>query len=349
MDSVRFEQLAYLHALWAVAALLGVMLLGSSRRRAALRRFADVHLLPFLAPDVSPLRRGIKSALVLTALVGIVLALIDPRWGLYFEDVKRRGNDVIFVLDVSRSMLAEDASPNRLERAKQYIRDVLEGLGGDRVGLVTFAGEAALQCPLTIDYGAMRMVLDEVDTRSGTRGGSLLGDAVRRAADSFADELRGHKSLIVLSDGEDMDSYPVEAAREIYEKRGIRVYTVGLGDSATGARIPVTSGGPKTYLEHEGQQVWSRMNPAILEQMALAAGGAFIPAGTSMFDLAGYYNEKIVTADQREFEARQVQRYHVQFLWFAAPALLLLLIESILSTRRSGANGQAIAEQGASG
>lgn len=340
MSDARFEQLGYLHALWAVAAVGALMAVGFVRRREALRRFADAHLLPLLTPDRSIARAWLKNALVLLALLGLVGAMIDPRWGVYFEDVKRRGIDLIFVLDVSRSMLAEDASPNRLERAKQSIRDVLEVLGGDRVGLVTFAGERVLQCPLTVDYSAFRMVLDEVDPRSGTRGGSLLGDALRDASTSFADEIKGHKALIVLSDGEDMDSYPVEAAREVYDQRGIRIYTVGIGDSAQGARIPLMREGAKTYLEHDGQQVWSRMTPDVLEKIALAAGGAFIPAGTSMFDLAGYYAEKIKTADEREFNEGQRQRYHVQFVWFAAPALILLLVESLISARRAVPTGE---------
>lgn len=344
MSDLRFEQLGYLHALWAVAALGGLMALGFAGQRAALRRFAEAHLLPLLSPDRSVARAWLKNGLVLAALLGLVGAMIDPRWGVYFEDVKRRGNDLIFVLDVSRSMLAEDASPNRLDRAKQSIRDVLEALGGDRVGLVTFAGEAVLQCPLTVDYGAFRMVLDEAGPRSGTRGGSLLGDAIRVASKSFADEIKGHKALIVLSDGEDMDSYPIEAAREVYDQRGVRVYSVGVGDSAQGARIPIVQDGNKTYIEHEGQQVWSKMTPDVLEKIALSAGGAFIPAGTSMFDLAAYYADKIKTADEREFQEGQRQRYHVQFVWFAAPALLLLMIESLISSRRA-----VPAEEGSAG
>lgn len=232
---VRFENLNYLHLLWVVALLVLVVLYGFSRKRRALERFASAHLLPHLVPHLSVSRRRAKAALLLSAMVLLVLGMTDPRWGVHFEDVQRRGIDIMFVLDVSRSMLAADIAPNRLGRAKQYIGDTLEVLGGDRVGLVTFAGNAVLTCPLTVNYGSFRMALDEVSTRSSTRGGSLLGDAIRMAAESFVDKIKEHKVIIVLSDGEDQESYPVEAAKKAHDDLGIKVFTVGLGDSKEGA------------------------------------------------------------------------------------------------------------------
>lgn len=330
----KFFHLGYLHALWIVAALGGVVAYGLSRRQRALRLFATANLVEALTPEASLGRLWVKASLVLTALVLLTAAMIDPRWGVYYQDVRQRGIDVFVALDVSKSMLAEDVSPNRLERAKQYIRDILDAAGGDRIGLITFAGTTSLKCPLSIDYGAVRMMLDDIDVQSAPKGGTLIGDAIRTACESFTDEVKGYKAIVVFTDGEDHDSYPVEAAREAFDKLGARVYMVGLGDSNEGARIPVIVNGVRRFLEYEGQQVWSRMNPAALAEIALAGGGAAIPAGTARVDMGAQYRERIASRDQREFEQRQVERYHVRFAWFAAPALLLLFVEALMSERR---------------
>ena len=334
LTGFKLNNLAWLHALWVVAGLFLLVAWSFGRRRALLARFASAHLLSELVPDVSTARQWVKALAVLAAMIAIVTGLIDPRWGEYYEDVRRRGIDIVFCLDVSRSMLAEDVKPNRLERAKQYIRDVLEVLGGDRVGLVTFAGTAQVKCPLTINYGAFRMTLDEVTTRSSPRGGTLIGDAIRQASEAFVDELRGYKAIIVFTDGEDQDSYPVEAARKANEERGIRTYTIGLGDDAQGQRIPVTVNGQRVYVQHDGQEVWTRMNPAELQQIALAGGGAYIPAGTRQLDMGQFFTQKIATADQRDFEATRLRQTYPRYAWPAAVALALLVLECLMSERK---------------
>jgi Ca-activated chloride channel family protein len=329
---ITFEHLGRLHLLWVAPLLAALCYAAAVARHRAMRRFATENLIAWLAPTVSPARRAVKSTLVIVAIALLAIGAADPRWGIYYVDVQRRGVDVFFCLDVSRSMLAEDASPNRLERAKQYIRDMLEAAHGDRVGLITVAGEAALQCPLTVDYGAMRMILDDVDTRSGTRGGSLLGDAIRLATESFTDEVKGYKAIILFSDGGDQESFPAEAARKAADELGIRIYTIGLGDVGQGARIPIGGGANRKYLEFEGQQVWTKLEPDMLRRMAV--GGDYIPAGTSLVDMGRLYERRIATADQREFDSRTTERKRVQFVWFVVPAALLLLVESLLSDRR---------------
>jgi len=331
---IRFEHLGYVHLLWAVAALLATIAYAFARKRRALARFATANVLGDLMPEVSLRRQWFKAALVLLALVTLIGGIIAPRWGMYWEEVPRRGVDIIFVLDVSRSMLAEDIAPNRLERAKQNIRDVLEVLGGDRVGLVTFAGMASLKCPLTVNYGSFRVALDEVGPQGAARGGTLLGDAVRVAADAFVDAVKKYKVIVVLSDGEDQGSYPLEAARKVQADMGIKVFTIGIGDASEGARIPVEAAGQKAYLQHEGQEVWSKMDPTTLQQMALAGDGAYIPAGTRNIDLGRIYQERMAPAEQRDFESTRVQQYKVRYQWFAGLALVLLVIEMLVSERR---------------
>jgi Ca-activated chloride channel family protein len=333
---IRFENLSYLHLFWLVIALAGLVWIGFARRRRLLERFATTNLLAHLTSRVVRGRQMAKALLVLVALLSLVIGITDPRWGRYYEDVPRRGVDIIFVLDVSRSMLAQDLAPNRLERAKQYIGDMLEVVVGDRVGLVTFAGKPVLKCPLTVNYNAVRLTLDEVGVRSSPRGGSLIGDGIRLAAESFVDEVKDHKVIVVITDGEDHESYPVQAASDAFKDRGIRVYTVGLGDEAQGAPVPAKDGRPGQTMRHEGREVWSKMNPQTLREIAVSGGGAHIPAGTANIDMGRLiYEDRIAKAEQREFEVSRVERFHPRFQWFAGIALLLLIIEMIVSEYRA--------------
>ncbi|MHC5114938.1 MAG: vWA domain-containing protein, partial [Planctomycetota bacterium] len=313
---VRFFQLEALHWLWGVAAIVVVLVIGAQLRRRALRRFASEMLHRVLVPHARPGRALARSALVVAALVMLVAGMIDPRWGVTYEEVEQRGIDVMVVLDVSRSMLAEDARPNRLERARQYIGDLVEQLAGDRVGLITFAGVPAVRCPLTADYGAFRLILDTVHPESAQRGGSLLGDALRLAGESFTDDLPEHKVILVFSDGEDHGSYPLEAAQALSNERQIPVYTFGIGDTEQGGRIPIVTAGRRSYLMHEGQQVWSRMNPGVLRDVALACGGAYVPVGTGSVDMARIFTERIEPVSERSFETTMRERHHPRYQWF---------------------------------
>lgn len=335
MSPMRFHQLESLHWLWLAAGIALLILYGVRARRMALNRFAIQSLWDRLLPQVSLWKQYLRGGLIIAASVFIVIALLDPRWGVRYENVKRRGIDVLFVVDVSRSMLAEDVAPNRLERAKQYVLDVVEELGGDRVGLIAFAGVPALRCPLTNDYGALRLSLNELVPQSAARGGSLLGDALRLAGDSFTDETRDARIVMVFTDGEDHGSYPVEAAKKLVEEHNARVFTIGLGDPNEGARIPVRTSQGRTFVTYEGQQVWSRMDAALLRDVALAGNGAFVPAGTHAADLADLYRQKIAPLGQREVEGGRIEIHHARYQWFAAIALALLLIESWMSDRRS--------------
>jgi Ca-activated chloride channel family protein len=250
--------------------------------------------------------------------------------------VQRRGLDAIFVVDVSRSMLAGDATPSRLDRARQFVIDASEALQGDRVGLVDFAGSATLRVPLTLNYAAFRQAVQNLEPKGASRGGSMLGEAIRMAANSFPTADKGARAVIVLSDGEDMGSEPAKAAAEALESLGVRVFTVGIGDSRDGARIPVTgTDGQRRYLVHDGQEVWSRMNPDTLREIAQAGGGAFVPAGTAQLDMAAVYRDSLAGLDRVDQEASLVKRQTPRFQWFAGAALVLLVLESLVTDRRA--------------
>jgi Ca-activated chloride channel family protein len=312
------------------------MVVGLRRRRRLLELVAATPLLSRLAPSLDLSRAWIRAGLTSLTLVALTLALMDPRWGMQVEQVQRRGLDAIFVLDVSRSMLAGDATPSRLERAKQFVIDASEALEGDRVGLVDFAGSASLRVPLTLNYAAFRQAVQNLEPKGAARGGSMLGEAIRMAANSFPVADKGARAVIVLSDGEDMGSDPAKAATEALEASGVRVYTIGIGDSRDGARIPlVGADGQRRYLVHDGQEVWSKMNPDTLREIAQAGGGAFIPAGTAQIDMAGVYRDSLAGLDRVDQEASLVKRQTPRFQWFAAAALVLLVVESLITDRRS--------------
>jgi uncharacterized protein YegL len=341
MSDVQFDHPGYAHFLWLVPVLGAVFAYGFWRKQHGLRVFATANLLDVLVPGVSRARQYVKAGLVLAVAAFIALALTGPRWGVSYEPVQRKGVDIVIALDVSRSMLAEDIAPNRLGRAKLAIGDLLEQLQGDRVGLVTFAGEAVKKCPLTINYGSFKTTLAEVDTESTPRGGTLLGDAIRRAKDCFLDRVKDHKVVILISDGEEHETdYPVEAARAAYDDDGIVVCTVGIGDVREGGRIPLVENGQRTFLKYDGQEVWSKMQPGVLQDMAVNGGGMYLPAETGDFDLSKVYDWVRNKLEVAEFETQYTQRYHAQFQWFAAAALLLVIAESWMTDRRRMRNGE---------
>ncbi|MDP7069841.1 MAG: VWA domain-containing protein [Phycisphaerales bacterium] len=296
-------------------------------------RLATSNLQPRFERAIGPTRRGWRGGLLVIAMIAIVGALLDPRVGVRYEQVAQRNIDVVFALDTSRSMLAEDLRPNRLARAKQYIDDVVDQAVGDRFGIVVFGGVPTLKVPLTRDTHAIKIALEEVRPRSGRRGGSLIGDAIRLSEEALAAGEAGHKAIILLSDGEDMGSYPAEAAAAAAEA-GISIWTIGLGDAAEGGRIPVEVDGQRIFLTHEGQEVWSRMDASILTAIAEAADGRFIPAGVANLDLADIYNQIIAPAAGRRVESARLERGVPRYRWFVGIALACLASEGVLGLRR---------------
>jgi len=336
MSGVRLHNVDMLHLLWLIPVLVAVFVYAAQRRRTALRRFVDAGLIGQLGISASASRRRWKAILAIAAFSSVVFALSRPGWNPKPKTIRRRGRDVVFILDVSRSMLAEDLAPNRLDRAKLSIRDCLEILEGDRVALVAFAGTAAVKCPLTLDYGFFRMMLSGISTDSIARGGTMIGDAVRKAVDEvFDDRERKHKDIVLITDGEDHDSFPEEAAKEAGE-RGVRIIAIGLGDENEGKRIPVTGGdGRKTFLKYKGQEVWSRLDADALRKMVNATpGGKYFNVTTGTIDLGDVYLKVIASAERKELESKTMKRYEEKFQIFLAVAFGLLCVETVIGDRR---------------
>ena len=343
MSDFQFGHVSMLYGLWLLPLLAISMYYASRRRRQAIRRFVAAALLPRLGessrPD--PARRVLKGALVLGATGFLVIALARPAWDNIRQEVVQRGRDVVFLLDVSRSMLAEDLAPNRLQRAKLSILDAVDRLEGDRVALAVFAGTTVVKCPLTLDYGFFRLALDDVSDTSVSRGGSLIGDGVRKVVrDVFDGKRSNYRDIVLITDGEDHESFPVEAAAEAGEA-GIRLIVIGLGDERLGQRIPVAAGDPdsavaagRKFLQHEGQEVWSRLDAATLRRMADSTpGGRYLNVSTGAIDFGDVYRRLIASAEGREIGSRTIDALEEKFQIFLAICVLLLALEMALRER----------------
>jgi Ca-activated chloride channel family protein len=325
---MHWENPNWLLAWWLLPLVAGLLVMARRRTQVAARRFADEAMLPRLLPRA--LRRGVKGAAFVAALALLIAGAARPKWGVYFETVERRGADVFVLLDVSRSMMAEDVAPNRLGRAKSDIRDLLEQLRQDRVGLIVFAGASVLSVPLTTDHRYFLDVLDEVTLDSAPRGGSLIGDAIRKGIESMEPRGERDRAMVLITDGEDHDSFPVEAAKQAAE-RGIRIFAVGLGDTEEGRRIPVRdASGNLTYLQFEGQEVWSKMGEKTLTEIALSTQGAYVPAKTLSYDLGQIYREHLAKLARGELSSETRKRYADRFQWFLLAGFGLFLLDLLL-------------------
>ena len=335
MSTIRLHSIEMLYLLWLLPLLLGLFLYSANRRKQLLEHFIHRGLQQKLV-FVNPVRRRWKAVLLLAGFGLLVISLARPAWNLEQTTITHTGRDVVFVLDVSRSMLAEDLAPNRLERAKLAIADVIDKLRGDRVGLLVFAGTAAVKCPLTLDYGFFRMMLDNVSTESISRGGTMIGDGLRLVLDQMLDaQEKKYKDIVLITDGEDHESFPIEAAKAAAEK-GVRLFIIGLGDENEGKRIPVVdASGRRTFMRYEGKEVWSRLDAETLREMALAAPGSrYLNVATGTIDLGEVYMQLIGSAEKKEQEEETIEKYEEKFQVFLGICFLLLCIEALISERR---------------
>lgn len=325
-----------IESMWVVLAPLAVAVLAfyaGRARRDALARLVSARLMPEMVVDASPTRRTWKTILRVLAALFLGLAIMRPQWGEQSVDVARRGIDIVFVVDTSKSMLAEDVRPNRIARVKQDVRYFVENVvQDDRIGLVAFAGTAQTLCPLSLDRAAFNLFLDEMDVGVVPRGGTDLGAAIEDALEAFGDDVRNHKAIILFSDGEAHDGIP-DAALEKARKLGVRIYTIGIG-SADGVRIPVLDeDGKRTFLkDSDGSIVQTRLDDRILKTIAQRSlDGAYTHLSAGRGNLEKIYLDNIKKIEERELKSRRRVRRVERFQWFLAAALGLLMIECLIA------------------
>lgn len=323
------------HLLWLAAAIGAALLLLELRREADLERFVSRLMQQRLARGASRAQRVMQIAAAASCLGLGVLGLMRPKLASVDESAtgRRTSADVMVVLDVSRSMLAEDAAPNRLARARAEISSMLDRLRGHRVGLIAFAGKASVLSPLTPDYGFFRMMLRGANPSSVSRGGTAIGEALRLAVEAFGEDgASGARMILLITDGEDHESAPREAAKAAAEA-GVAIVAVGLG-SEEGAPILVTdprSGAKRPVTDAAGNQVISRVDGELLRDIALATGGAYVPAGTAALDLESIVSEHVVPLLRDGAEARTRVARTDLYMWPVMAALVFLLLAALLA------------------
>lgn len=306
-------------------------------QRARLRRvekLIEAGLWDKLSPGWQPRRIYSRLALWLTALFLFGVALARPQWGFTWREIKRTGLDIVVAVDASRSMLAADLKPNRLQQAKWGIRDMLAQLRGDRAGLVVFAGVGYLQCPLTSDYAALMMYVNDLNAGLVPRGGSAITDALKVAANAF-DETSGADRLIVLiTDGEDTVGDPLSLVEELKEKN-IKVYAIGVG-SPEGELIPVRdeSGRENFLRDRSGNIVKSSLNEGVLQRLALSTGGAYLRAAPGQFGFERLVRDEWSKLRPAEGESQRLKMWEDRAGWFLGAGLLLLAIEAVRRERK---------------
>jgi Ca-activated chloride channel family protein len=304
------------------------------RRARLIKRFADKHLIKEIAPSVSIPKKVFKMALIAVAAAFALLALARPQWGFEWEETTRVGLDILIAMDVSKSMLARDVKPNRLERSKFAVKDLVKKLNGDRIGLVAFAGTAFLQCPLTIDYNGFMLTLDDLTTSTIPLGGTSISGAIQEAIGTLKGVDQKYKVLVIITDGEELEGSAIKAAEEA-ARQGLKIYCVGVG-TAEGELIPVTDErGDRAYLaDREGRVVKTSLNEDLLKQIALTTGGNYVHATSSEFGLSLLYDKSISKLEKHDIESKMRKHYQERFQIFLALALFLLFIESLISERR---------------
>jgi len=333
MEMIRFENINYLYA-WVLIpvffALFWIMLL---RRKRNIRQLGDDKLVQSLMPERSNFKLWLKFSLLALAYFFLVLGLANPQIGSKLEEVERKGVDLVIALDVSNSMLAEDIKPNRLERAKRAISQLIDKLEGDRIGIVVFAGKAYMQLPITTDYSAAKLFLSTINTDVVPTQGTSIGQAIELSLTAFSKN-NHEKAIVVITDGEDHDDDPIAAAQTAL-KQGIKVYTIGIG-LPEGAPIPEFSNGQQMGYKKDlsGKTVITKLDETTLQQVAAAGDGIYVRANNTTAGLNQVF-EQISKMEKKKYETKMFSDYEDRFQYFLALALFLFVLELLIFERKS--------------
>lgn len=298
------------------------------------KRFSDKTLLKRLSPNQSTFKTVLKVIVLSLAVACIAFALVNPKIGTKLETVKREGVDIVFAVDVSKSMLAEDIAPNRLEKSKQLVTQIINNLASDRVGIIAYAGKAFPQLPITTDYASAKMFLQGMNTDMLSSQGTAINEAIELAKTYYDDEEQTNRVLIIISDGEDHSEVSASIAEEASEE-GIRIFTIGVGDTK-GGPIPIKRNGVVLNYKKDqnGETVITKLNESTLKEIAEEANGAYIN-GSNTNEVVESIRDILNKMDKKEFEAKQFADFKDQFQWFLAAAIFFLFIDIFLLERKT--------------
>ena len=314
-------------------ALLAFLWWSGRKRQELMTRFIQTRLLTGLVSGISPARRKVRFGCLVLAIACLIVSLARPQWGFTWQEVKQRGVDIIVALDTSKSMLARDIAPDRLGRAKLAALELMQLSKSDRLGLVAFAGQAFLQCPLTIDDAAFSQSVQALDVNTIPEGGTALAEAINTALSSFKEQ-DNHKVLVLMTDGEDHDSGAVEAAKKA-AAAGLRIYTIGIGTPAGELlRIKDAKGNEDYVRDEQGNVVKSHLNEDLLREIATEAGGFYLPLrGAKTIETLYDAPRGLASLPKSEHEQKLVKQYHERYHWPLGLAIALLLVEILLPER----------------
>ncbi len=340
MNIFRFEHPEYLYALIIVPILFVIWLAIIGLQKKKWNKFGDINLVLKLIPQVSYRLKNWKMIVLLFAISSLIIGIANPQIGSKLEKVKRMGIDMIIAVDISNSMMAEDIKPNRLSSSKRAISKLVDDLEGDRIGIIVFAGKAYTQLPITTDYSAAKMFLSTVTTDFISTQGTSIASAIEMGRNTFKNEAENNKNtdrnkaIIIITDGEDHEEGAIEESEEA-AKEGIMIYTIGMG-TLKGAPIPVYENGKRVGYKKdgEGHTVISRFNESLLQNIAKKGNGMYVRANSSNSGL-NYILDEINKLNKTEIETQTFKDYESRFQIFAAIALLLLLIETLIGERKT--------------
>lgn len=329
----ELDEPRYLYLLAAIPLLAVLFLFNLWWKRRKQREFGNPELVKKLSTESSVFKPALKLAFVSLAIAGVVLALVNPKIGTRTEKVKREGVDIVFAIDVSKSMLAEDVAPSRLEKSKQIVSQIINSLGTDRIGIIGYAGSAYPVLPITTDYSVAKMFLQSMNTDMVSSQGTAISDAIHLAS-TYYDDPQTSKLLILVSDGEDHGE-DSEAAADEAQKKGIKILTVGVG-TEKGGPIPLKENGRILGYKKDnaGETVITKLYPDALKTIAERTKGGYVYGGTTR-EVTEYVKKALENIEKKEFESKEVALYESQFQWFLGAAFLLLFVDIFLLDRKT--------------
>lgn len=332
---VQLDEKAYLYLLFIIPVMIFFFVLLQIWKKRTQKKFADLSLLKRLTQDKSNYKSTLKLIFLLLGLTFLILALANPKIGTKLETVKREGVDIVFAVDVSRSMLAEDIAPNRLEKSKRLVSEIINQLASDRIGIIAYAGQAFPQLPITTDYGAAKMFLQNMNTDMLSSQGTAINEAIELASTYYDDEEQTNRVLFIISDGEDHSENSALDAVDKAVEEGIRVFAIGVGKTK-GAPIPIKRNGVVESLKKDaqGEVVITKLNEQILKNIADQGNGEYIN-GSNTEEAVEFIKEQLNQMDKKEFEAKQFAEYKDQFQWFLGAGLLFLFLDIFFLDRKT--------------
>ncbi|UNY99972.1 VWA domain-containing protein [Zhouia spongiae] len=330
----QLDEKIYFYLLFIIPVLFVLFLAVQFWKKRTQKKFADTALLNRLSPNRSTAKSVLKLVMLLLAVACLSIALVNPKIGTKLETVKREGVDVVFAVDVSKSMLAEDIAPNRLEKAKRIVSEIINNLGSDRIGIIAYAAQAYPQLPITTDYGAAKMFLQSMNTDMLSSQGTAIDEAIDLAKTYYNDADQTNRVLFIISDGEDHTDGAAVAVEGAAEE-GIKVYSIGIG-TTKGAPIPIKINGiVEAYKKNQnGEVVITKLNEGVLKEVAGKGNGAYIN-GANTNETVDFVTETLNQMDKKEFETKQFADFKDQFQWFLGAAIFLLFMDIFFLERKT--------------